>query len=132
MGQGLGVLVLYQPAETLTHRRYRLRRARRQYLIGPPYVFAMDVPVGRRQDESGSGSFGINTRDNKPYVIADLVSDSLPESLEADVCVVGSGPVGITLALALSRRNARVILLESGGRKTEPVLQELYRSTNIG
>jgi hypothetical protein len=51
---------LYQPAETLTHRRYRLRRARRQYLIGPPYVFAMDVPVGRRQDESGSASFGIS------------------------------------------------------------------------
>src|SRR2546429_3346239 len=74
----------------------------------------------------------VNTRDNKPYVIADLVSDSLPESLEADVCVVGSGPVGITLALALSRRNARVILLESGGRKTEPALQDLYRSKNIG
>src|SRR5262249_36492906 len=36
--------VLYQPAETLTHRRHRLRRARRQYPIGPPYVFAMDVP----------------------------------------------------------------------------------------
>jgi hypothetical protein len=50
---------LYQPAETLTHWRHRLRRARRQYPIGPPYVFAMDVPIGRRQDESGSASFGI-------------------------------------------------------------------------
>jgi choline dehydrogenase-like flavoprotein len=73
-----------------------------------------------------------NSYDIKPYMIADLVSDFLPQSLEADVCVIGSGPVGITLALALSRRNARVILLESGGRKTEPVLQDLYRSTNIG
>src|SRR5215831_16109959 len=54
---------LYQPAETLTHRRHRLRRARSQYLIGPPYVFAMDVPVGRRQDESGSASFGISRFD---------------------------------------------------------------------
>src|SRR5262245_1978826 len=51
--------VLYQPAETLTHRRHRLRRARCQYPIGLPYVFAMDVPVGRRQHESGSASFGI-------------------------------------------------------------------------
>src|SRR5215813_14040861 len=51
---------LYQPAETLTHRRHRLRRARCQYPIGPPYVFAMDVPVGRRQDESKSASFGIS------------------------------------------------------------------------
>src|SRR5215472_8085081 len=52
--------VLYQPAETLTHRRHRLRRARCQYPIGLPYVFAMDVPVGRRQHESGSASFGIS------------------------------------------------------------------------
>jgi len=50
---------LYQPAETLTPRRHRLRRARRQYPIGLPYIFAMDVPVGRRQHESGSASFGI-------------------------------------------------------------------------
>jgi hypothetical protein len=27
--------------------------------IGPPYVFAMDVPVGGAQHESGSASFGI-------------------------------------------------------------------------
>ena len=65
-------------------------------------------------------------------MIADLISDCLPQSLEADVCVVGSGPVGITLALALSRGNARVILLESGGRKAEPALQDLNRSTNVG
>ena len=51
---------LYQPAETLTHRRHCPCRARRQYPIGSVYVFAMDVPVGRRQDESGSASFGIN------------------------------------------------------------------------
>src|SRR5262245_27551630 len=39
---------LYQTAETPTHPRHRPRRARRLYPIGPPYVFAMDVPVGRR------------------------------------------------------------------------------------
>src|SRR6516164_4878454 len=52
-------MLLYQPAETLTHRRHCPCRARRQYPIGSVYVFAMDVPVGRRQDESGSASFGI-------------------------------------------------------------------------
>src|SRR5262249_22241752 len=61
---------LYQPAETLTHRRHRLRRARRQYLIGPLYVFAMDAPVGRRQDESGSASFGISHHANTIPVLA--------------------------------------------------------------
>jgi choline dehydrogenase-like flavoprotein len=65
-------------------------------------------------------------------MITDLISDCLPESLDTDVCVVGSGPVGITLALALSRRKTRVILLESGGRKAEPALQDLNRSINIG
>ena len=42
---------------------HRLRRARRQYPIGLPYVFAMDVPVGPRQHESGSASFSIRRLD---------------------------------------------------------------------
>ena len=29
------------------------------HIIGPPYVFAMDVPLEFTQDESGSASFGI-------------------------------------------------------------------------
>jgi len=35
---------------------------------------------------------------------------------ETDVCVVGAGPAGITLALELARSGCRVSLLESGGR----------------
>jgi hypothetical protein len=35
-------------------------RALCPYLIGPPYVFAMDVPLEFTQDESGSASFGIS------------------------------------------------------------------------
>ena len=31
----------------------------RPYPIEPPYVFAIDVPMGLTQDESGSASFGI-------------------------------------------------------------------------
>lgn len=34
-----------------------------------------------------------------------------------DVCIIGAGPVGITLALHLARRGRSVILLESGDRK---------------
>jgi choline dehydrogenase-like flavoprotein len=65
-------------------------------------------------------------------MIADLRSDVLPESLDTDVCVVGAGPVGITLAVELSRRGLDVVLLESGGRSIDPALQDLYRSTNVG
>jgi choline dehydrogenase-like flavoprotein len=36
--------------------------------------------------------------------------------LKADVCVVGSGPVGLSLAIALAQKGARVVLLEAGSR----------------
>lgn len=37
-----------------------------------------------------------------------------------DVCVVGAGPVGITLALELARAGRSVLLLESGGEAASP------------
>ncbi len=37
--------------------------------------------------------------------------------LQFDVCIVGSGPAGITLAREISRSGLRVCLLESGGHK---------------
>jgi hypothetical protein len=58
--------VLYQTAETLTHLCRRRVRAPRPYPIGPPYVFAMNVSVGRSQHESGSASFGITARSGQP------------------------------------------------------------------
>lgn len=46
--------------------------------------------------------------------------------LTADICIVGGGAAGITLALELSGSGRRVILLESGGLKPEPASQALY------
>ena len=37
--------------------------------------------------------------------------------LQFDVCIVGSGPAGITLAREISHCGLRVCLLESGGDK---------------
>jgi choline dehydrogenase-like flavoprotein len=42
------------------------------------------------------------------------------EVIEADVCIVGAGPAGITLALELIESGARVCLLESGGLERQP------------
>lgn len=45
--------------------------------------------------------------------------------LEADVCIVGAGAAGITLARELHRQGRRVILLESGGLEKEETTEAL-------
>jgi choline dehydrogenase-like flavoprotein len=45
---------------------------------------------------------------------------------EADVCIVGAGAAGITIARALLARPLRVILLESGWLDPDPATQDLY------
>lgn len=42
-----------------------------------------------------------------------------------DVCVIGSGPVGISLALELASKGHKVVLLESGGPKADDQIQAL-------
>lgn len=49
-----------------------------------------------------------------------------------DVCIVGAGPAGITMALELSRRGVNVVLLESGGMQYEEAVQELYDGELVG
>jgi choline dehydrogenase-like flavoprotein len=46
--------------------------------------------------------------------------------LSADVCVVGAGPAGIALTLALAERGLSVLLLEAGRMQTDPATQALY------
>ncbi|OZI32350.1 FAD-dependent oxidoreductase [Bordetella genomosp. 10] len=49
--------------------------------------------------------------------------------LNADICIVGAGAAGITLALALMDSGLDVVLLESGGPRVEKDTQALYRGT---
>jgi choline dehydrogenase-like flavoprotein len=46
----------------------------------------------------------------------------------AQVCVVGAGPAGITLALELAAKGLRVLVLESGGEAEDKSLAELSAS----
>lgn len=48
------------------------------------------------------------------------------EALEADVCIVGAGAAGITMALQLIGSGYQVLLLEAGGRREEAQTQALY------
>jgi choline dehydrogenase-like flavoprotein len=52
--------------------------------------------------------------------------------LEADVCIVGAGAAGLTLALALEAPTRRVLLVESGGFEPDEDVQSLYDLESVG
>ena len=52
--------------------------------------------------------------------------------LRADLCVIGAGAAGITLARQLIGSNVDVVVLESGGFEEDPDTQDLYSGTGSG
>lgn len=57
---------------------------------------------------------------------------TLPPYFEADVCVIGAGAAGITLARDLAARGHHVLLVESGGERIEGRTQGLYVAPRSG
>ena len=53
-------------------------------------------------------------------------------TLTADVCIIGAGAAGITLARALAASGHTVVLLESGGFQPDDATQALYRGSSVG
>jgi choline dehydrogenase-like flavoprotein len=51
-------------------------------------------------------------------------------SVHYEVCVVGSGPAGITTARELALAGVNVLLIEAGGEKQRPEQVDLYRGTS--
>ena len=60
---------------------------------------------------------------------ADLASD---QEIQTDVCIVGAGPAGISIAHELRGTDIGVWLLESGGRDVERRAQRLNRGQSVG
>src|SRR6266436_2352602 len=58
-------------------------------------------------------------------MLIDISKEVSKEFLYVDVCIVGSGPAGITLARQICRSGLRVCLLESGGQKPSEAAQNL-------
>lgn len=52
--------------------------------------------------------------------------------VSADVCVIGGGAAGITLARELAGAEMKVVILESGGEARSEEDQDLYRGTSTG
>jgi choline dehydrogenase-like flavoprotein len=83
---------------------------------GRPAVCSTRLGGGARETEPGVQSSAAPQLRSKPSTRA---------SLKADVCVIGAGPAGITLAAGLVRAGATVALVESGNWNEEPDPQEL-------
>lgn len=53
-------------------------------------------------------------------------------TLETDICIIGAGAAGITLAREFAGRDVRVSVLESGGREFDAETQAMNEGRNIG
>ena len=65
-------------------------------------------------------------------MLADARRVPADTNLDADLCVIGAGAAGITLALALADDPIRVVILEAGGMTLDPEAQDLYRGRSSG
>lgn len=70
--------------------------------------------------------------DGGTSMIVDARSVPAGTTVETEVCIVGAGAAGISLAREFIAAPFRVVLLESGGMDYEPETQDLYESQSIG
>jgi choline dehydrogenase-like flavoprotein len=54
------------------------------------------------------------------------------QQVDVDVCIIGAGPAGISIARELIGNGGRVWLLDSGGRDVERRVQRLNRGESVG
>lgn len=59
-------------------------------------------------------------------------SDALPDFLRCDICIVGTGPAGATIARELSNTSLRVTILESGGTERQEEADALNEIESVG
>jgi choline dehydrogenase-like flavoprotein len=65
-------------------------------------------------------------------VLSDARELANNQEIETDVCIVGAGPAGISVARELVGNGASVLVLESGGRGVERRAQRLNRGQSAG
>ncbi len=65
-------------------------------------------------------------------MLIDARTLSTGETIETEICIVGAGPAGITLAREFTSADFRVCLLESGGLEFDPKTQSLSQGESVG
>lgn len=65
-------------------------------------------------------------------MIADFRIDDVGSVVQTDLCVIGAGAAGITIARDFIGSSLQVCLVESGGLDFDEMTQTLYQGSNIG
>lgn len=65
-------------------------------------------------------------------MILDYLDPSAPDDYQCDICIIGAGPAGITIANAFARSRFRICMLESGGLESERATQALNDGDSVG
>ena len=65
-------------------------------------------------------------------MFADLRQIESGAAFDADICVIGAGPAGISFALEFAGSSTQILLIESGGFEPEAETQALYEGPNLG
>lgn len=65
-------------------------------------------------------------------MIIDYSSGSLPDVVEADICIIGAGAAGLSIARSFIGTSVRVCVVESGGFSGEERNQALYDGSSVG
>ena len=67
-----------------------------------------------------------------PNMLIDARTIPANTHIDTEVCIIGAGAAGITLALEFVAQNFRVCLLESGGLENDAETQALAKGDNVG
>jgi len=65
-------------------------------------------------------------------VLVDFRTSEAGSDISCDICIIGAGAAGITLACSLIDSGIQVCLLESGGLDFSPDIQSLYDGVGVG
>ncbi|MFN3523119.1 MAG: FAD-dependent oxidoreductase [Phenylobacterium sp.] len=60
------------------------------------------------------------------------IKDIGVDEIEADLCIVGGGAAGLTLAAALAESGVRIVVLEAGGLRESAAASDAYRGEVCG
>src|ERR1700742_376403 len=90
--------------------------------------------MGSFHNRSAAVCFIFHSKRLKFFVAMHIDAKTLPDHtlIEGDICIIGAGAAGISMALEWIGTPYKVILLEGGGFEYESQMQNLYKGKTTG